>query len=162
MSFDATPAGVVAACEHFLARERDRLACNFFVQDVCAAFGVSAPVEGQANDIALRIGGHGFEQLLSATDAAERAAQDGWIVLAAASSPGGHGHVALITPGPLKNFASGTWPLGYWGALSGSWSGKDSAKGFGPAYINFGFNSEQRKVLRYGAIAIAPAGEPVA
>jgi len=155
-SFEATSAGVVAACERFLAIERDRMACNFFVQDVCAAFGAGDQVEGQANDIANRIGGESFEALPDGAAAAQRAAQNGWIVLAAAASPGGHGHVAIIVPGQLQTFPSGTWPLGYWGALTGAWSGKASAQGFGPQHINFGFGPALRSVLKYGALPIGP------
>jgi len=155
-SFDPTSTGVVAACERFLANERDRMACNFFVQDVCAAFGVGDAVAGQANDIADRIDDDPFEPLPDGAAAAARAAQDGFIVLAAAATPGGHGHVAVIAPGPVQTFPSGTWPLGYWGALTGSWSGKSSPQGFGKQTINFGFNSAQRAVLKYGALRIGP------
>jgi hypothetical protein len=155
-SFETTSAGVVAACERFLAVERDRMACNFFVQDVCDAFGVGDQVAGQANDIANRIGGDSFEALPDSAAAAARAALNGWIVLAAAASPGGHGHVAIIVPGPLQTFPSGTWPLGYWGALTGAWSGKNSPKGFGAQTINFGFGAELRSVLKYGALPIEP------
>lgn len=158
VSFDPTADGVVAACEHFLASEHDRMACNFFVQDVCGVFGIADPVADQANDIAERIGGGAFEQLSGAAAAAERAAQDGWIVVAAAATPGGHGHVAIIIPGPLMHFPSGDWPKGYWGALSGKWSGHDTPAGFGPDFINQGFNGQQRSVIKFGALPIGAAG----
>jgi len=156
-----TSSAVVAACETELQSSRNRMACNYFVQAVCARFGLETAVAGNANAIAARIGGSPFIPLATSADAAAKAASDGYLVIAAAAGTA-DGHVAIIVPGPLKTYASGTWPLGYWGALTGQWSGKNNTRfpaGDGPDYINFGFNSEMRAVLRYGALR-APAATP--
>ena len=103
--------------------------CNRFASDVTALLGCPVPFHKANEQLAYLAGlegaGHGWRELVGPTrrivavDQAER----GFPTLAVWSNPGGHGHIALLIPGPpgkmfiaqagATNFSSGPISAGF-------------------------------------------------
>jgi hypothetical protein len=110
---------VVQACEaNFQA---NKTACNFFVEAVGKAVGVT--ITGNADEITnvLRAGTNGWSVLANGVAAAAAAGQGKLVVGGLKGSqqarPDPHGHVVVVVPGPL---AHGKYPTAWWGSLGGS------------------------------------------
>lgn len=103
---------VVSACKHnFQAHKSD---CSGFVKAVAQELKISPQLFGQANDIVDQIQRIPWLRCADGRDAARRAAEGNFVVGGLKAQ--GHGHVVVVTPGPLSQ---GKYPTAYWGTLGG-------------------------------------------
>ena len=112
----ATARRIIDACE--AAWPANKSDCNAFAKAVGAAFGIQ--LTGQADDIVDQMKGADWMQVPDGVAAASLAAT-GLLVLAGLKGseqapPVEHGHVAVVTAGPL---AFGRYPTAFWGSLRG-------------------------------------------
>lgn len=108
--------------------------CSGFVKAVAADLGIQ--LTGLANDIVDQIGRSPWVSLKKDGVAAKSRADAGFFVIGGLKVAGGHGHVVVITPGPL---AFSKYPTGYWGRLDGT--GKKNTT------INFAWKEDRDKVV---------------
>jgi len=126
-------AEVVAACvANWEAHKSD---CSGFAKAVAMVLGVS--LSGMANNIVDQIQQAPWTTTMDGTVAAQQAT-DGMFVIGGLKEEG-HGHVVVITPGPLNR---GKYPTAYWGRL-GSVGMKNTT-------INWAWNSVDRDKVIYG------------
>lgn len=124
---------VVAACEaNWEAHKSD---CSGFAKAVATVLGV--PLSGMANDIVDQIQQAPRTTTMDGTVAAQQAT-DGMFVIGGLKEEG-HGHVVVVTSGPLNR---DKYPTAYWGRL-GSVGMKNTT-------INWAWNSVDRDKVIYG------------
>ncbi len=123
---------VVSTCEE--KWDAHKCDCSGFVKAVASELGIT--LNGMANDIVDEIQGEPWVVIQNGLEARQKA-EDGLFVVAGMKEAG-HGHVVVITPGPL---AHDRYPTGYWGRL-GSVGKKDST-------INWAWNEQDRDHLVY-------------
>src|SRR6516164_2166078 len=105
------PSPIAAVCEaDWDAHKND---CSGFVKAVATDLGIV--LTGMANDIVDEIASAPWTSLNSDGVAAKQKAEAGFFVVAGLKDTP-HGHVVVITPGPL---AHDKYPTGYWGRLGG-------------------------------------------
>jgi len=128
-----TSAEVVAACEaNWEAHKSD---CSGFAKAVATVLGVS--LSGMANNIVDQIQEAPWTTTMDGAVAAQQAT-DGMFVIGGLKEEG-HGHVVVITPGPLNR---GKYPTAYWGRLG--------SVGMENTTINWAWNSVDRDKVIYG------------
>jgi hypothetical protein len=114
--------------------------CSGFVRAVAHDLGIT--LQGLANDIVDQICRSPWTSLKHDGIAARQKAEAGYFVVAGLKEKP-HGHVVVITPGPL---AHAKYPTGYWGRLHGT--GKMNTT------INFAWNKQDRDKVFYSYIAV--------
>ncbi len=125
-------AAVVAACQANWEAHKDD--CSGFVKAVGTAIGVF--LTGMANDIVDQIQTSPWTTTMDGV-AASQQATNGMFVVAGLQETG-HGHVVVITPGPL---AHDKYPTGYWGRLG--------SVGMENQTINWSWNAVDRDKVIY-------------
>ena len=109
-------AAVIAACQaNWEAHKTD---CSGFVRAVAAALNIT--MTGLANDIVDQLQTSPWTLATNGVDAAAKATAGMFVIAGLKEDP--HGHVVVVTPGPL---AFNAYPTGYWGQLGGI--GKENA-----------------------------------
>jgi hypothetical protein len=126
---------VVAACKaNWEAHKSD---CSGFAKAVATDIGVS--LSGMANDIVDEIQQLPWTTTMDGVEAAKQA-EAGLFVIGGLKEEG-HGHVVVITPGPLNR---DKYPTAYWGRLG--------SVGMENTTINWAWNAEDRDNVIYGFI----------
>jgi hypothetical protein len=102
---------IIQLCEaHWENHKKD---CSGFLKAVASELGIS--LTGQANAIIDTIQKSPWIVLGSGAEAQQKAV-NGMLVVAGKKASG-HGHVAIVVPGPLSH---GKYPTAYWGSLGGT------------------------------------------
>jgi hypothetical protein len=128
------PKSIAEVCEaNWAANKSD---CSAFVKAVAADLGIQ--LTGLANDIVDQVGRSPWVSLKKDGVAARSRADAGFFVIGGLKVLGGHGHVVVVTPGPL---AFSKYPTAYWGRLNGT--GKKNTT------INFAWNEADRDKVLY-------------
>ena len=124
---------IVAACQaNWEAHKAD---CSGFAKAVAAAIGVE--LTGMANDIVDQIQTAPWTTTMDGAVASQQAA-DGMFVIGGLQEEG-HGHVVVVTPGPLNR---DKYPTAYWGRLGGVGAENQT--------INWAWNADDRDKVIYG------------
>lgn len=128
----ASSAAVVSACEaNWEAHKSD---CSGFAKAVAHALGMT--LTGMANDIVDQIQSSPWTLAMDGVDAKQKA-EAGMFVIGGLKETG-HGHVVVVTPGPL---AHEKYPTAYWGRL-GSVGAKNTT-------INWAWDQQDRDKVVY-------------
>lgn len=133
-----TSLDIFKACsKHFEAFKMD---CSGFVKAVCGEYGVT--LTGQADDIVDQLVAEGWNVTQSGLEA-KRLAESGYLVIGGLKSanhqpPKIHGHLVIVTPGPI---AQEKYPTAYWGSLNSV--GKKGET------VNWAWNRHDRDLVQY-------------
>lgn len=124
--YEAAHRQILGACQAAYGVDRNKAACNFFVQDVASRLGITSGCEGSANEIydAIDKGSPWINcgTGVSGSVTASYYAQVGFFVVAAWQNPTGNsGHVAVVAgldiPRGAKS-ATSFHVLASWGVLN--------------------------------------------
>jgi hypothetical protein len=121
-------ARILDACHAAYQAERNKSACNFFVQDVARRLGITSGVEGKANDIyaSIEAGSPWIncgEGEAGSVAAAYYALQGFFVVAAWEDTEGGTGHVAVVAALDFSAIPKGRSPTSF--HVLASWGMKD-------------------------------------
>jgi len=101
---------IVQLCEVYWDKHKKN--CSGYVKNIAKDLGIT--LTGQANDIVEQIQKAPWIVLKSGVEAKFKA-ESGMFVVAGLKA-NHHGHIVIVTPGPLSH---GKYPTAYWGSLGG-------------------------------------------